>query len=194
MTIRSDALPTQEMLINMGPQHPSTHGVLRVILRTDGEVVVNARPDVGYLHRALLDTPEVQRFEHTHVYVDVSGSMQAVMPLTYGALLPLLGYLHPEVHLFSTAVSDIRPQELRAGVVNTTWGTEIGCVTAHILEHGVRRALLITDGWVGEVPSSHRSLLEKERVRVGVIVTDFGDPGFAEELRARVHTLPPLTD
>jgi len=41
------------MTINMGPQHPSTHGVLRVILTTDGEVVVNARPDVGYLHRAL---------------------------------------------------------------------------------------------------------------------------------------------
>jgi NADH-quinone oxidoreductase subunit D len=49
----AEALPTQEMLINMGPQHPSTHGVLRVLLRTDGEVVVNARPDVGYLHRAL---------------------------------------------------------------------------------------------------------------------------------------------
>lgn len=48
-----EALPTQEMLINMGPQHPSTHGVLRVILRTDGEVVLNARPDVGYLHRGL---------------------------------------------------------------------------------------------------------------------------------------------
>jgi len=48
-----EALHTQEMLINMGPQHPSTHGVLRVILRTDGEVVVNARPDVGYLHRGL---------------------------------------------------------------------------------------------------------------------------------------------
>jgi NADH-quinone oxidoreductase subunit D len=53
MTSHAEALPTQEMLINMGPQHPSTHGVLRVILRTDGEVVVNARPDVGYLHRAL---------------------------------------------------------------------------------------------------------------------------------------------
>ncbi|MDA8121033.1 MAG: NADH-quinone oxidoreductase subunit D [Deltaproteobacteria bacterium] len=48
-----EALHTEEMLINMGPQHPSTHGVLRVILRTDGEVVVNARPDVGYLHRGL---------------------------------------------------------------------------------------------------------------------------------------------
>jgi NADH-quinone oxidoreductase subunit D len=48
-----ETLPTQEMLINMGPQHPSTHGVLRVILRTDGEIVLNARPDVGYLHRGL---------------------------------------------------------------------------------------------------------------------------------------------
>ena len=53
MKAHAEALPTQEMLINMGPQHPSTHGVLRVILRTDGEVVVNAKPDVGYLHRAL---------------------------------------------------------------------------------------------------------------------------------------------
>jgi NADH-quinone oxidoreductase subunit D len=53
MSRPAEALPTQEMLINMGPQHPSTHGVLRVLLRTDGEVVVNARPDVGYLHRAL---------------------------------------------------------------------------------------------------------------------------------------------
>lgn len=53
MTRPAEALPTQEMLINMGPQHPSTHGVLRVLLRTDGEVVINARPDVGYLHRAL---------------------------------------------------------------------------------------------------------------------------------------------
>ena len=53
MTIRTDALPTQEMTINMGPQHPSTHGVLRVILTTDGEVVTRAVPDVGYLHRGL---------------------------------------------------------------------------------------------------------------------------------------------
>src|SRR3989304_3738560 len=53
MTARSNALPTQEMTINMGPQHPSPHGVLRVILTTDGEVVTRAVPDVGYLHRGL---------------------------------------------------------------------------------------------------------------------------------------------
>jgi NADH-quinone oxidoreductase subunit D len=42
---------TDEMLINMGPQHPSTHGVLRVMLRTDGEVVREVTPHLGYLHR-----------------------------------------------------------------------------------------------------------------------------------------------
>jgi len=42
---------TEELLINMGPQHPSTHGVLRVVLRTDGELVLDAVPHIGYLHR-----------------------------------------------------------------------------------------------------------------------------------------------
>ncbi len=42
---------TDEMLVNMGPQHPSTHGVLRLVLRTDGEVVSDVQPHLGYLHR-----------------------------------------------------------------------------------------------------------------------------------------------
>ena len=42
---------TEEMLVNMGPQHPSTHGVLRVVLRTDGEMVLETVPHIGYLHR-----------------------------------------------------------------------------------------------------------------------------------------------
>ena len=42
---------TDEMLVNMGPQHPSTHGVLRLVLRTDGEVVSEVTPQIGYLHR-----------------------------------------------------------------------------------------------------------------------------------------------
>jgi NADH-quinone oxidoreductase subunit D len=44
-------LRTDDMIINMGPQHPSTHGVLRVALRTDGEMVSEAVPHIGYLHR-----------------------------------------------------------------------------------------------------------------------------------------------
>ena len=42
---------TEEMLVNMGPQHPSTHGVLRLLLRTDGEIVRECTPHIGYLHR-----------------------------------------------------------------------------------------------------------------------------------------------
>jgi NADH-quinone oxidoreductase subunit D len=42
---------SEEMLVNMGPQHPSTHGVLRLVLRTDGEMVLAATPHLGYLHR-----------------------------------------------------------------------------------------------------------------------------------------------
>src|SRR5215468_6254057 len=42
---------TDEMLVNMSPQHPSTHGVLRLVLRTDGEVIYEVVPHLGYLHR-----------------------------------------------------------------------------------------------------------------------------------------------
>jgi len=44
---------TEEMVLNMGPQHPSTHGVLRFVVYTDGEVMRKAVPDIGYLHRGI---------------------------------------------------------------------------------------------------------------------------------------------
>jgi NADH-quinone oxidoreductase subunit D len=50
----SDSLPdmqTEKMVLNMGPSHPATHGVLRIILELDGEIITGAAPDVGYLHR-----------------------------------------------------------------------------------------------------------------------------------------------
>lgn len=50
LDIQAD-VQTEEMLVNMGPQHPSTHGVLRLVLRTDGEMVLEAVPHIGYLHR-----------------------------------------------------------------------------------------------------------------------------------------------
>ncbi|MEK7375669.1 MAG: NADH-quinone oxidoreductase subunit D, partial [Candidatus Margulisiibacteriota bacterium] len=46
-------IKTEEYILSMGPQHPSTHGVLRLILKLDGEVIVEATPDVGYIHRGL---------------------------------------------------------------------------------------------------------------------------------------------
>jgi NADH-quinone oxidoreductase subunit D len=45
-------LRTEEMILNIGPQHPSTHGVLRVVLELDGEMIIAAEPVIGYMHRA----------------------------------------------------------------------------------------------------------------------------------------------
>lgn len=48
-----EGLRSQEMLLNMGPQHPSTHGVLRLVLTLEGETVIDCTPVIGYLHRGL---------------------------------------------------------------------------------------------------------------------------------------------
>ena len=48
-----EGIKTQEMLLNLGPQHPSTHGVLRLVMTLEGETVVNCTPVIGYLHRGI---------------------------------------------------------------------------------------------------------------------------------------------
>jgi len=54
MTLATDELPDmhgEKMVLNMGPSHPATHGVLRIVLELDGEIITKATPDIGYLHR-----------------------------------------------------------------------------------------------------------------------------------------------
>jgi NADH:ubiquinone oxidoreductase subunit D len=57
-TVQTATGPAKTMVLNMGPQHPSTHGVLRVVLELDGETVVNADVDIGYLHTGIEKTAE----------------------------------------------------------------------------------------------------------------------------------------
>ncbi len=64
------SLRTEEMVLNMGPQHPSTHGVLRLEVVTDGEVVVDVVPHVGYLHRCFEKHAEALPFNQIIPYVD----------------------------------------------------------------------------------------------------------------------------
>jgi NADH-quinone oxidoreductase subunit D len=71
---KPDNLKTDELLINMGPQHPSTHGVLRVVITTDGEIVKEARPEIGYLHRC---------FEKHSENVDWAGVLPFVDRMDY---------------------------------------------------------------------------------------------------------------
>ena len=57
------AMTGETMLLNMGPQHPSTHGVLRLLLELDGEEIVTCLPDVGYLHTGIEKTIESKTYE-----------------------------------------------------------------------------------------------------------------------------------
>ena len=59
-----------QMLLNMGPQHPSTHGVLRVVLKLDGEQVVDLDPVLGYLHRGVEKLCENADYHQTIAYMD----------------------------------------------------------------------------------------------------------------------------
>src|SRR6478609_9899826 len=59
-----------EMSLSMGPQHPSTHGVLRLDLRLDGELVINAIPDIGYLHTGMEKLFEYKKYQQGIVITD----------------------------------------------------------------------------------------------------------------------------
>jgi len=68
----------QELFINMGPQHPSTHGVLRVLLKVDGEVVTDAKADIGYLHRCFEKIAERRTVTQVIPYTDRTDYLAAI--------------------------------------------------------------------------------------------------------------------
>ncbi len=60
----------ETMLLNMGPQHPSTHGVLRLLLELDGEIVINCVPDIGFLHTGIEKNMEAKTYIKAEVMTD----------------------------------------------------------------------------------------------------------------------------
>ncbi len=72
------ALTGETMLLNMGPQHPSTHGVLRLLLELDGEVIVNAIPDIGFLHTGVEKNMEAKTYQKAEVMCDRLDYMNTV--------------------------------------------------------------------------------------------------------------------
>lgn len=81
MTPIADLEPAQDktMILNMGPQHPSTHGVLRVILEIDGENIVRMMPDIGYLHTGIEKTCEAKFY---HQVVPLTDRIDYLCPMT----------------------------------------------------------------------------------------------------------------
>src|SRR5579872_2657837 len=86
------------MVLNMGPQHPSTHGVLRLLLELEGETVVKAAPDIGYLHTGIEKTGERLKYQQTITLTDRMGYLDNMLDeLAYVlAVEKLLGIEVPE--------------------------------------------------------------------------------------------------
>ena len=119
--------------------------------------------------QALEEHKRVPVGERVHIYVDVSGSVSNIKGAIYGAVLDCEPWVFPEIHLFSTEVHDVSPYQLRRGVCKTTGGTDIDCVLKHMREKKVKRALLLTDGFVGEPKGVLKTYLKK--VQLGVAYT-----------------------
>jgi NADH-quinone oxidoreductase subunit D len=68
--VTEEAVEGKTVLLNMGPQHPSTHGVLRLLLELDGEFVVNCIPDIGFLHTGVEKNMEAKTYEKAEVMTD----------------------------------------------------------------------------------------------------------------------------
>jgi NADH-quinone oxidoreductase subunit D len=96
---RGNAPPAdQTMVINMGPQHPSTHGVLRLVIEVDGETIVALAPDIGYLHTGIEKTCEAKFYQQV---VPLTDRIDYLCPMTNNlayclAVEKLLGLEIPE--------------------------------------------------------------------------------------------------
>lgn len=124
-----------------------------------------------------------------HVYLDVSGSTEPYQADLLAAVRPHVERRRCEVHAFSERVVDLDAAGIRGGRVGTTGGTDIACVTEHMVSNGVSRALMLTDGYVGPVPLAHRRWLSLKRAVLDVALTP---GGWRHDLRDIARTFVPL--
>ena len=172
-------LRTEEMVLNMGPHHPSTHGVLRFVLTTDGEVVTRCVPDVGYLHRSIEKIAELVPYSGFMPYTDRVDYV-AAMNCNVGYAMTvekLLGLEVPERAEFLRVVvgelNRISSHLVAVGAMPTDWRAATPFV------HALRERETIND--LFEMLCGAR--LTYNYVRIGGVSFDL-PPGFTEKTAA----------
>ena len=113
-----DALEGEPILINMGPQHPATHGVLRLVLQLDGERVIRCSPHIGYLHTGFEKTCEYREWNQCVPYTD---RMDYLAPMLYN-----IGYAGAVEALLDVEITE------RCQVVRVILG-ELNRILGHLL-------------------------------------------------------------
>jgi NADH-quinone oxidoreductase subunit D len=182
-------LRTETMTVNMGPQHPSTHGVLRLVLQLDGEQILSASPTIGYLHTGIEKTAEQKKWQQVIPLVErmdylsaQSNSMAFCMSVER-----LLGVEIPE------RVKNIRVLLAELQRINShlvwlgTHGMEVGAVSVMLYCFRERELLLN----INEMIAGFR--LFPSYMRVGGLREDL-PRGFHDAVRAFLDRMPGKLD
>src|SRR5256714_3355351 len=182
---------TETMTVNMGPQHPSTHGVLRLVLELDGETIISASPTIGYLHTGIEKAAEQQKWQQVIPLVErmdylsaQSNSMAFCMSVER-----LLGV----DHVLPDRVRNIRVLLAELQRINShlvwlgTHGMEVGAVSVMLYCFRERELLLN----INEMIAGFR--LFPSYIRVGGLRDDL-PRGFHDAVRAFLDRMPVKLD
>jgi len=176
---------TRTMTLNMGPQHPSTHGVLRLVLELDGEVVVKCTPHIGYLHTGIEKGLESKRYQQG---IPLTDRMDYLAPLSNNLALVLaiekaLGITVPEraqtIRILLTELTRIKSHLVWLG----THALDIGAMSVFLYCFREREAILD----LYEAVSGQRMM--SSYFRVGGVAAEL-PPGFEAKVEAFLTTFP----
>ncbi|MDW7692248.1 NADH-quinone oxidoreductase subunit D [Flammeovirgaceae bacterium SG7u.111] len=126
-------IESHEMVLNFGPQHPSTHGVLRLEVLTDGEIIVDVVPHMGYLHRCFEKHAESLTFQQTIPYVDrmdyvAAMNSEHIYAMGVEKMLGITDKIPKRVEYIRVLVAELNRLASHFVAVGT-YGIDIGAVT-----------------------------------------------------------------
>jgi NADH-quinone oxidoreductase subunit D len=183
------AIRTETMTVNMGPQHPSTHGVLRLVLELDGEVILSAAPTIGYLHTGIEKTTEQKKWQQVIPLVERMDYLSAQSNSMAFCLSveTLLGVELPErVRAIRVLLAEL--QRINSHLVWLgTHGMEVGAVSVMLYCFREREQLLN----INEMIAGFR--LFPSYIRVGGLREDL-PRGFHAAVRAFLDSFPAKLD
>jgi NADH-quinone oxidoreductase subunit D len=164
-------IKTEEMLLNMGPQHPSTHGVFRVVIRTDGEMVLESESHIGYLHRCFEKVAENNNYIQVVPYTDRMDYLCAMTNnLAYSQAVEKLMKLQPPeraeyIRVIASELNRIASHLIAFG----TYGLDLGAITPFLYAWRDREKILkIFEKLCGQ-------RLNYSYIRVGGVTFDITD-------------------
>ncbi len=182
-------MDTDHMLVNIGPQHPATHGVLRLVVELDGEVVVRVIPHVGYLHSGFEKLGEYRHYNQIIPLTDRTDYLASMSNNVALALAAekLMGITITErcrvLRVIACEISRIISHLVWAG----TTGIDIGAFTVFLWMFQERERLYnLIEAWTG-------ARMTTSLTRVGGLMADVPD-GWAEQLRAWCQRFPQVLD